>query len=652
MVTDIASISYFVIHARPNRHALLFLALLVFILFTASCTKKPLSPSDGPNVLNKEDLIYRGLIKEADRAWRDKNTDHSEILYRQILNQFDLPSQEKTQAWERYTLSLMTNGRVTEVKAALNKWQLTTPEGRNDKSWQNAALQAVQIICDPQTRLVELSRLSDDPGMPFRLRNAAGMALMLEYSKVQDDQRIMDLLYALHAAATNIGPQAIADLEAAFFTSIQTSKPDMLNGLEALVPIDQQNSFPFTVLKLERAHRLAMKQISWMEAIQQLDRLRGQLINKNLVNSIIDQPIADIDPTATGIALILPLSGKISDIGWKIVRGAGVAQKELVQDGQNIIMKLINTESPDWQDKLRNLPKYFTLAGGPLLIDTIKTIQSAGMLSQCAFFAFLSDLGTIQEGQQAWRFFFSPEDQVHAVLNFGARELHIKKIVILHPAENFGRRMAELFKNEAQRQYIEIQSIYTYSPTDTQTWYDLVGQLTKNSDFDAVFLPGDWTHAEMLVPNFLYHKKERTIILGTALWSQTLARKSYIVERDFRWTIFPGAWWAANTAPAVEGLKQGLAATGQVQPDFWTALGYDFTRFAARIGQLPEGWDHTTIISRLLHAQNIDWSMAPIIYDKDGIAHQNLYIFKPNMDGFTPASAQELLIQTSLESRS
>ena len=53
-------------------------------------------------------------------------------------------------------------------------------------------------------------------------------------------------------------------------------------------------------------------------------------------------------------------------------------------------------------------------------------------------------------------------------------------------------------------------------------------------------------------------------------------------------SYYAGAWWAASDGG--HALQSALTDEGLGQADFWVALGYDFVRFAGRIGTLPSGW--------------------------------------------------------------
>ena len=118
------------------------------------------------------------------------------------------------------------------------------------------------------------------------------------------------------------------------------------------------------------------------------------------------------------VALALPLSGAYGPFGNKIAAGATAAQGELSKSGMMMDVRMIDTESSDWLDKLSQLPPQCVMVGGPLRADRYTAMKSRSIQQSRAVFAFLPSLEGSDEGTVAWRFFASPQDQIDAVLTF------------------------------------------------------------------------------------------------------------------------------------------------------------------------------------------------------------------------------------------
>jgi len=184
----------------------------------------------------------------------------------------------------------------------------------------------------------------------------------------------------------------------------------------------------------------------------------------------------------------------------------------------------------------------------------------------------------------------------------------------------------------------------TYPPEDHPRWIHSVSHLLKvpdsfrhnknmplpMPDFGAVFMPEDWTQAEMLASNFYFFEGQHLLFLGTDLWSVGLDNAKDVDDTYFQHAACPGAWWPeTNGARALQAVLDEQAGG---TADFWVALGYDFVRLAARLN-LGEGWTPAEVNTRLAALKDLDYSMAPVVWNADGVARQNLYVFTPRKEG-------------------
>ena len=212
-------------------------------------------------------------------------------------------------------------------------------------------------------------------------------------------------------------------------------------------------------------------------------------------------------------------------------------------------------------------------------------------------------------------------------------------------------RMSQLFHQEAASRGIEIPANATaaYPPRKPQAWGKSIAGLlgVENTqdgedpmppkpEFQAIFLPDGWSQAQMAVPHFFFYQEDRLLFMGSSLWGQGLSQKGDVDTQYFQLAIFPGAWWDKNDSPAADSLRNSLQAEGLEAPDFWTGLGYDFVRFASAVGPLPTSWNPEFLNDRIHAAMAMDWSIAPISWDKNGVASENLFLFRPTSEGMTP----------------
>lgn len=108
------------------------------------------------------------------------------------------------------------------------------------------------------------------------------------------------------------------------------------------------------------------------------------------------------------VALALSLNGTYGPFGNKIAAGATAAQGELSKSGMMMNVRMIDTESSDWLDKLSQLPPQCVVVGGPLRVNCYTAMRSRSIQQSRAVFVLLPSLERSDEGTVAWRFFASP----------------------------------------------------------------------------------------------------------------------------------------------------------------------------------------------------------------------------------------------------
>ncbi len=185
----------------------------------------------------------------------------------------------------------------------------------------------------------------------------------------------------------------------------------------------------------------------------------------------------------------------------------------------------------------------------------------------------------------------------------------------------------------------------SYPSRNLKRWGKRVGKLLKvpadfndnkdapleQPDFGAVFVPDGWRQAQTLLPNFFFYEGDQLVFLGPGLWSRALDDAKDIDEHYYRLAVCPGAWW--DRSEGGRALQSALTEEGLGQADFWVALGYDFLRFAGKFGALPSTWDRDEVNKRIASAQDIEFSMAKMTWDADGVASQDLFLFSPVRNG-------------------
>lgn len=486
-----------------------------------------------------------------------------------------------------------------------------------------------------QARIAEQTWL--DESNPPLLRDRAAFLLSTrpssQYSAAQQ---------ALAQRYTAAPQEERADMERMLMADLLTADDGTLRLLGSSAARGQESSFPWSLTILQAARRGLLTDNAG--ALQRLSA-PGVFADPGVagLSAVAAPPQVPTGPRSGCVTLALPQSGPFASISRQIADGAAVAAQTLADQGALMDLRILDSAQPDWLDQLAALPPQCVTVGGPLQADAYTSLRSRSLPGR-ALFAFLPQLpDPADEGNSVWRFFTSPQDQINAVLDVAVNELGVLSFGALVPDDAFGQRMGELFQQTAASRGLPV-STASYPPKDMKTWTRLTATFVKavtpgkgkipraGASFEAIFLPDSWKNMDMLISALHYNGAHKKIMLGSALWEQSLASAHKIQPSTFALTIFPGVWDAAAETPAATALRNGMAARDG-QCGNWAVLGYDFVQVAAGLGLDSPQWTPAGLNARLAAGPVTDWAGAPMQWDGTGRASRRLLLFQPTANG-------------------
>ncbi|EGJ50456.1 amino acid ABC transporter substrate-binding protein [Desulfocurvibacter africanus] len=628
------------------------LLLACGLLLSSACQKAPVIPAPQLQALPTQEILNR-----ADAAWTAEDYQQSLTYYGEAQNRTDLSGQKRALSYERAARSALAVKEYERSLQSLRGWAGFDAKVRQTWPWNEYYATALAGSGQDDQLQDFLAGLIVSRQTTWDVRRNAALFQADHFLSKDRPMAAVPALREVYDTAPN--REAKASLEQTLLVRLLDLDDKQAIGLLE-VGEGQELTFPYSVMRLAAAKRLAeTKPKQWDTAWRELRVLltRGRFADDSLPRVTLRALESQRGAPRTGIALAVPLSDKIGVIGWKIVTGANIAQKQLALQGLNVEVRVVNTSRPGWLNDLNALPPGFTVVGGPLLRSDFQQIVDSKLTRERVFMTFLQSLGELDEGRDAWRFFASPQDQVRALLDLAAGKFGLSEFAVLTPQEPFGTYMTEIFSQEVWDRGLTMAAYGTYPPKTHTAWGGKVaellglesaaspgksGQLPPEPGFRAVFLPDGWTQAQLLAPQFYYYDAEHTLLMGSELWSQAIIGGTDADLNYFGLAVCPGPWWAQSQRSAVRELTRRMADENRGQPDFWHALGYDFVRFAANLGNLPGGWDRKAINERLSTAPAMDWSLAPMSWSQSGKARQDLFLFQPSRKGLVPVDAQEL----------
>jgi hypothetical protein len=630
---------------RPSARRFVVFGILLVLLSASGCAGLfggP--PAPAAEVAPKE-------IQEARAAWDTGRYTQSAELYQRAAEIPGLSPKFLAEALERAAKGAVYAGDFRLADQALATWAKRLPEAKNNWLWHYLYVQVLTKQSGEAKAGEYLAGLMLRPGVPWEVSSQAGLELARRYAARGETTRAVGVIRDIYDRSPDGRERASFEERAArIFSGLPRPAFDKL---AARVEASNRLRFPYNLIVFERALREAQGR---PEKFLELERLAGELssqgefADKGLLGRLLAEwrgtapaapaaaPAPEIKPGTLAVAMVLPRGGALKSVGDKVARGAQLASELLAKQGVALDVRYIDSSDPGWFDALSALPPQVALVGGPMQIEIFKRIQESGATSTRAFFTFLPSLGEAQEGLTAWRFFSGPRDEVSALAGF-AQEYGLKNMAVLAPQDHFGARMTELFSAEAAIAGGKVMATAAYPPKDASKWDEVVKSMLVDGkpQFEAVFIPDDFGRADGVIPYLFYNDMNSLLILGPQLWSETLSQPSSRQMRlnatYYRLAVCPGAWWPDNPAPAAQALRQALLDASQEPADFWTALGYDFIRFAAKFGAVAPGFTPEEINHRLAGAKDMDWSVAPLSWDESGQAKQALFLFRPSVQG-------------------
>lgn len=563
----------------------------------------------------------------------------------------ELSREDTLMAWQYYARSAVKNQHAHLAVTALNKWLEMEPAVDTTAAWQDTWLGAYALYPRQEARQVALELLQSQRNAA--LKNRGAMLLCLQYESTAELGRVLLYAQQMYQLLDQVN---MALAERCWAGQLRTVSSQQLTDLDGQAQLAANTAYPYILIRLETAFRMLANPASAQVGQGLLTQLQASAIlaDRGLLNPPPPEGVADAGstsavtpltmPVGSGqqVALLLPMGGAFAPISAKISAGADVARQELGRSNYTVQLTVIDTEDPAWVQKLAALPKG-TIIGGPLQSAAYSQAKAGGLLPGRAMFTFLPQLDPGDEGRTAWRFYTSSKDQVDAVLTFCRDSLGVVSVSSLFPDDSYGQRMNDTFMAEAAQLGMSVVKTQIYPAANQEAWNNLAAgflgvrktdpPMDPKPGFDAVFMPDSWNNAAAMAAHLHYYMEDRQVLMGTTIWEQGLSKGQNIDAQYFGLGIFPSAWNYTSASPGQQSLQAAMGG----QASFWEALGYDFVRFASRLG-LPDddAWTSEALNDRIASAQGMNWSMAQMQWDGNGLGRQYLYLYTPTQTSFAP----------------
>ena len=303
------------------------------------------------------------------------------------------------------------------------------------------------------------------------------------------------------------------------------------------------------------------------------------------------------------LGCLLPLSGRFSDIGFRVQRGMDLA-------AHKTSLELLFRDTATNADTATSLTQ--TLAQDPNVLAIIGPLSStvAQSAAQAAQAASISLIGLSQKdsltktGNWIFQAFLTPRQQVHALVGY-AMSKGIKRFAIFYPDSAYGRTFFQNFQDEVTAAGGELAGQASYSP-DSQEFGPTLATLASSlkpvpegtPQNIALFIPDDAATVAAIAAAVNVSPLNGALLLGTNLLHHANMAQPQLTALEG--IVFPDAFFAGDPNPAVQKFISAYQQKYGAKPDYLAAQGYVVLRLMARLAEHRQALSRTSLPQQLL----------------------------------------------------
>jgi len=384
-----------------------------------------------------------------------------------------------------------------------------------------------------------------------------------------------------YAEGTGLAPEIYYRL-----ASIYSEKNELGKAQEAVVSLEKSTSDGFWV-SLGR---------------QMLERIQGEMSVKRGV-----------------IGCLLPLSGSFAIYGEEVLHGIQLAMGIGSQEEEGPIKELVIKDTQGKPEEtlagLKELVKEEKVMAiiGPLSSRTAVVAAKKAQTLGVPLIVLTQKEGVVEEGDMVFRNFLTPSREVKRLLDIAVGEMGMKRFAILHPDNNYGRHLADLFWDGSEAMGGRVTAVESYDPNNT----DFADQIKKMTglyhprpesfvkrleeerppeaeeselypekpepiiDFEAVFIPDNFQRVAMIAPQLVYHDVLDVRLMGTSLWQSPKLLE--LAGEYVQGAIFPSGFAGDSPTPGAAVFAEGYRVNFDSTPGILAATGYDTIRLLINV---------------------------------------------------------------------
>lgn len=363
----------------------------------------------------------------------------------------------------------------------------------------------------------------------------------------------------------------------------------------------------------------------------------------------------------TSIGLILPMSGRYGEYGFRILKGClhSVGLFSGVEKKKFTIIVADTYESPVIAEKWVNefVNKYNVSAiVGPLLEPTSYAAATRAQILGVPILLLTKADKLNEIGEYVFSFGLTERAEARSIARYAVTDLNLKKFAILYPASDSGKNEMNAFWDEIEKYGGKIVGIESYKPgkkefsteikklvglyyldtreDERKEWMEANKEKDKKGkkwkpypiiDFESLFIPDSSDTVSIILLYLPYYDILTPIPLGVSGWNDAGLLNQ--AKKEAEGSIFLDIFSENSESPEVRYFVETFRLAFDESPDRYSAMGYDACNII--IKTIEEGArSREEIKSSLLKINNYPGVTGRFNFNNDREIERNFVIFQ------------------------
>jgi ABC-type branched-subunit amino acid transport system substrate-binding protein len=308
------------------------------------------------------------------------------------------------------------------------------------------------------------------------------------------------------------------------------------------------------------------------------------------------------------VGCLLPLTGQLSNIGFRVQRGMELAAKGA---SVKLVFRDTGSDTENAAAITRELAQDESVVAilGPLSSAAAQSAADAAQAAAVPLIALAQKDGLTQTGNWIFQAFLTPRQQVRAVVRQGL-SLGIKRFAVLYPDSSYGRAFSQNFQEEVAAVGGELADQVVYSsgsqefgPTLSALAEGLKPEAEGAPMATALFIPDDAAAVAAIANGLAGTPLKGIQLLGTNLLNNAKVPAAQLTA--LQGVIFPDAFYAGDPNPEVQKFIAAYRQRYGEEPDYLAAQGYTVFRVMARVAESPQPLSRMALPQQLLSLKDV-----------------------------------------------